>query len=410
MRISSNSFRRHTWRRDVPEGYGRCRLTGLSVAGVLLLAGCSLGPAITENSADYNATIEDVANAALVSNVLRARDHAPLYFSDLAQIRGSLQLNVQPAQTIIPYAHFLGSTTPSSVQAGPLAVNSQPGFDYAPLNTKIFAEGMLTSIDEKVFSYFIQRFVQRPEFLKLFLNLATSRIETYRWPGVSPIKTCVSIACAKLISRWTDSPRPPTIGVLSKDTNIGPAIPTEILVNQRDALDNLVKVGDDENLGLSPTKSKQAYQLSKTEQKFVLCATTRPNSVDAVGIASFGVVKDPDDTPVPGNNGTCGHGPINPERYVIYTRSAEAIFFYLGELLRERGREPQQQQPIGFYIYDHPVENIRLHMNYRGRTYYVREASDTDQTMPVLAFLNALMNLSRDADEIPSTKTVATSP
>ena len=49
-------------------------------------------------------------------------------------------------------------------------------------------------------------------------------------------------------------------------------------------------------------------------------------------------------------------------------------------------------------------------MSYRGQTYYVGEASKTDSTMPVLAFLNALMNLNRDANEIPSTKTVATSP
>ena len=99
-------------------------------------------------------------------------------------------------------------------------------------------------------------------------------------------------------------------------------------------LGNLVKVGDDEDLDLSPTKSKQAYQLSKTKQKFVLCVTTRSNSVDAVGIAPFGVTKDPDDTPIPDNNGTCGHGPIDPERYVLYTRSVEAIFFYLGERAR----------------------------------------------------------------------------
>jgi hypothetical protein len=416
MRISSNSFRRHTWRRDVPEGYGGCRLTGLSVASALLLAGCSLGPAITENSADYNTTIEDVANAALVSNVLRARDHAPLYFSDLAQIRGSLQLNVQPAQTIIPYAHFLGSTTPSSVQAGPLNVNSQPGFDYAPLNTKIFAEGMLTGIDEKVFAYFVQRFVKQPGFLKLFLNLVTSRIEVYRQAGVdkagdpkySHIHTWAREFLPGLIARWTTPLRPPTIGVVTKDTPIGPAIPAKILAEQRGSFGNLIKVGDDENLDLSPTtKSKQAYQLSKTEQKFVLCVTTRPNSVDAVGIAPFGVTKDPDDTPIPGDNGTCGHGPVNPERYVIYTRSVEAIFFYLGELQREPELQPR---PIHFYIYDHPVEKIRFHMSYRGQTYYVGEASKTDSTMPVLAFLNALMNLNRDANEIPSTKTVATSP
>jgi len=69
-----------------------------------------------------------------------------------------------------------------------------------------------------------------------------------------------------------------------------------------------------------------------------------------------------------------------------------------------------QQPPIGFHIYNHPVENVRFHMNYRGQTYYVSGVSKTDQTMPVLAILNALMNLNRDADEIPSTKTVATSP
>jgi hypothetical protein len=413
VRISSNSFRRYTWRREVPEGYGCCRL---SVAGALLLAGCSLGPAITENSADYNTTIEDVTNAALVSNALRARDHAPLYFSDLAQIRGSLQLNVQPAQTIIPYAHFLGSQTPSTVQAGPLSVSTQPGFDYAPLNTKIFAEGMLTGIDEKVFAYFIQRFIQQPYFLKLFLNLVTSRIEMYRQTGVdkagdpkySLIKTYAGDLLPSLIDRWTTSLRPPTIGLVSKDSDIGPAIPAKILREQRDALGNLVKVGDDENLDLNPNKSKQEYQLSKTEQKFVLCVATRQNSLDAVGIASFGATRDPDKAPIADDNGSCRpHGPINPERYVIYTRSVEAIFFYLGEL--QRGPE-SQQRPIGFYIYNHPVENIRFHMNYRGQTYYVREASVTDQTMPVLAFLNALMNLSRDADEIPSTRTVATSP
>jgi hypothetical protein len=269
---------------------------------------------------------------------------------------------------------------------------------------------MLTGIDEKVFAYFVQRFAHRPDFIYLFLNLAISRIEIYRRPGVSPINTCVDIGCAKLISRWTASPRPPTIGVVTKDTPIGPAIPAKILAEQRGSFGNLIKVGDDENLDLSPTtKSKQAYQLSKTEQKFVLCVTTRPNSVDAVGIAPFGVTKDPDDTPIPDNNGSCGHGPVNPERYVIYTRSVEAIFFYLGELQRE---PESQQRPIPFHIYDHPVENSRFHMNYRGQTYYVREGSDphTDATMPVLAFLNALMNLSRDADEIPSTKTVATGP
>jgi hypothetical protein len=414
MRISSNFLYCRTWRRGAREGHGGL-LIGLSAACALLLAGCSLGPAITENSADYGTTIEEVTNAALVTNILRARDHAPLYFTDLSQIRGSLQLSVQPAQAIVPFAHIAGSMTPSSVQSGPVIVNTQPGFDYAPLNTKNFAEGMLTGIDEKVFAYFVQRFAHQPDFVYLFLNLVISRIETFARTGVDkvadvPIRTCVDVECIQRIRGWAFSPRRPTIGVVSKDTDIGPAIPAKILAEHSDALGNLVKVGDDENLDLNPIKSKQFYQLSKSEQKFVLCVTTRPGSVDAVGIAPFGVTKDPDKPPVPTNNGSCSQGRGNPDRYVIYTRSVEAIFFYLGELLR--ATEQQRPIPIPFHIFKEPVEGARFHVTYRGETYYVRDGFDphTDATMPVLAFLNALMNLNRDANEIPSTKTVATSP
>jgi hypothetical protein len=415
MRIGSNFLHRRTWRRPPSEDRGAL-LIALSAVCIALLAGCSLGPAITENSADYNETMEEVTNAALVSNVLRARDHAPLYFTDLSQIRGSLQLSVQPVQTTIPFAHIAGSLTPSSVQSGPVIVNTQPGFDYAPLNTRNFAQGMLTGIDEKVFAYFIQRFIQEPQFLNMFLILVTSRVEKYRQIGVDKagdpkyirIETCALKCLPPLIARWTTPLRPPTIGVVSKDTDIGPAIPAKILAEQRDALGHLVKVGDDDKLDLNPTRAKQAYQLSKTDHNFVLCATTRPGVFDAVGIAPFGVTKDADKAPVADDNGSCRRGPINPERYVLYTRSVEAIFFYLGGLLRE---EPQQR-PIPFYIFREPVEGTRFHMTYRGETYYVRGESDrpADATLPVLAFLNAVMNLNRDANEIPSTKTVATGP
>ena len=69
---------------------------------MLLLAGCSLAPVIAENTLDYNTAVETVTNGVLVSNILRARDGAPLYFSDLSQIRGAVQFSLQ-AQTTLPY-------------------------------------------------------------------------------------------------------------------------------------------------------------------------------------------------------------------------------------------------------------------------------------------------------------------
>jgi hypothetical protein len=69
---------------------------------MLLLAGCSLAPVIAESTLNYNTTVETVTNGVLVTNILRARDSAPLYFSDLSQIRGAVQVSLQ-AQTTMPY-------------------------------------------------------------------------------------------------------------------------------------------------------------------------------------------------------------------------------------------------------------------------------------------------------------------
>ena len=133
---------RRPWRWCSPKNCGAFR--GASPVIVvppvmLLLAGCSLAPVIAESTLDYNTTVETVTNGVLVTNILRARDGAPLYFSDLSQIRGAVQLSLQ-AQTTVPYGPMFPAGAGASAQAGPLTVSSQPGFDVAPLNTKKFAE------------------------------------------------------------------------------------------------------------------------------------------------------------------------------------------------------------------------------------------------------------------------------
>jgi hypothetical protein len=67
-----------------------------------ILSGCAYGSYISDSSNDYNVTVEDATVNDLVANILRARDGAPLYFSDLSQIRGSLTISAA-AQATFPF-------------------------------------------------------------------------------------------------------------------------------------------------------------------------------------------------------------------------------------------------------------------------------------------------------------------
>jgi hypothetical protein len=370
-----------------------------------LLAGCSLGPVIAESTLDYNTTVETVTNGVLVTNILRARDGAPLYFSDLSQIRGAVQLSLQ-AQTTVPYGPMFPASAGAAAQAGPLAVSSQPGFDVAPLNTKKFAEGMLEGIDVKVFAYFIQRHVDA----NVLLNLLVSRVERYRKSNNALAATCTAeiqangTSCvAELVASWTGTRGfAPKMGELPEKDDVGPPIPAELFVKQNNVVASLVQ-SDAANIDVK--KSGEVYQLSKSSVKYVLCVAAAPHhGYIAVGLASPGATKDPVKAPVPKSNGNCGGPSPDPYRYVIYIRSVEAVFYYLGGLLNTA------QPPIAFHIYDHPIDEARFHTDYRGRSYFVREAATGYSTMTILAILNDLLNLNRDADEIPSTKTVATTP
>jgi len=109
------------------------------------LMGCSFGGYVADSSSDYNDTLADVANKQLVINILRARDNLPLEFSDLSQIRGSIQ-GTAALQPTAPFGPLRASTTRTS-DGGTLSVQLNPTFDIAPLNTQDFTKGTLTPID-----------------------------------------------------------------------------------------------------------------------------------------------------------------------------------------------------------------------------------------------------------------------
>ncbi len=123
-------------------------------AGLLLLlalAGCALGQPIARQAVDYNHAVEAAANALLVTNVLRARDEAPLHFTSVPQIRGSLSVGLSQPGIGLPVA---GSQ--QGLNLGLSGLNS-PSFDVSALDTQDFIRGLLEPLESSIVRYYWDR-------------------------------------------------------------------------------------------------------------------------------------------------------------------------------------------------------------------------------------------------------------
>jgi hypothetical protein len=130
-----------------------------------ILAGCSFAPAIQSDSIDYSATLEAVSNQLLVTNILRARDHAPLHFANLSALRAQFQANASlgVAFPLGPNNH----TTARGLTTDVLSLQTAPSFDFAPLDTEQFTRGILSPVDPQVVKYYFDRAL--PQELLVFL-------------------------------------------------------------------------------------------------------------------------------------------------------------------------------------------------------------------------------------------------
>ncbi len=101
---------------------------GASIVALFALAACPLGEPIARQAIDYNVTVEQAANTLLVRNILRARDEAPLHFTTLPRIRGSVNLGTGQPGIGVPVGG--GSATPYVLSLG-TAGGVSPSFDVS---------------------------------------------------------------------------------------------------------------------------------------------------------------------------------------------------------------------------------------------------------------------------------------
>jgi hypothetical protein len=402
------------------------------VAAAYLLTACSalsLAPVIDSNARSYHQVVEDVTNSILVTNILRARDHAPLHYSDLSTINGSLQ----------------GTAGASAIF--PIGLQTSPSFTLGTLDTDDFTRGILTPVTPDVIKYFLDQGLDpRIAFLVFFEAVRGYGVELRNDDG-RPIDTHGKIDNAPdngaefkkflTIANYEDR-QSSTQGFYANSYRelrpIGTPFTLDMKASYKDVAGfdftkvRLAKIG---NKG-----EYQLYSISPTT-KLVFCrrafkpggampahASPSQEKYTVDGYRIFGLADTllPDDprnysevcrkTEVVVGSGT---SPIVP---VLYPRSPQGIVEYLGALLRyqnaHRDRVPitLSRDPASgalFTLSTTPSDS-RFGVPYRGTTYYVGKATPRDHTLEVLALLNQLFDLYKSAKDIPSIRPVTIIP
>jgi hypothetical protein len=388
----------------------------------LALCACSGSGYVSRSTADYNVAVEDATNNMLVVNVLRARDEAPLSFSDLSQIRGSLSVSAasQAAWPFGPFGH--DSSRTNTVSAGPVSLAINPSFDIAPLNTKQFSEGVLQSVSPDLLYYYLQRGTCPSVVLPLLIgSIANVTINDGKMSEPQPLGPSDRAA---LFRSWAGQDlcgnaagTAPQIRYDDESVKFGPALPASVL-GQPGIISQLVQA---DAAKLSIRQADGQVQLYKSESHPVLCVSIGNGRFAPLLLVTSSPMQAPLAPYVP-KSPVCG-APTT-QAWVAGLRSTQAIFYFLGDIVRaedklaagekltafEQGAWAENRM-LNFHITQHPSHPPRFSVGYRGKTYDVAQVVPAqDDTITTLSILADLLNLHRDAAEIPSTQAVQAVP
>jgi hypothetical protein len=441
------------------------------LAALVALAGCSLAPAVSNFTVSYNGSIEEVNNQLLLANILRARDRAPLYFSDLSQIRGALTLSASTAVTI-PFGPQKVLTTKEYTDLATAGISSSPTFDIVPLNEQVFTQGIVQPLELQYGKLYWDR-VDYSEFLLAMLFVDKIEVgysdaqgrplpqsdgdgNPVRGPDGQPIMGAhivfnIPDDPTKLgyfrreIMNWGVDPENPrwvraisyhgykALTPIAESVTLGAQGGLKDLVSldphkfrakrmtssqERDASSG---ANAKKNLpGRKPVaKGDDLYQLYSIEDRIIICPP-KPflerwsRTYDILIVAPQIVGNTIDVTPQ--SAAACdasewpGEDALPPSAkkrmtITIYTRSVEGMIQYLGAILR-----PGSENPLRFIVTKGSSESAKVALSYAGDQYsvapYARDPADTlgtDNTLPILALVEQLLNLRKNSKEITTT-------
>ena len=119
-----------------------------------LLAACSLAPIVDQDVLDYFRVNDLATNRIILLNVLRAKDRAPLHFSELSQVRGQVTAGMT-AGAVSPIGPISHTTAPRGSANISANVSTAPSFDIVSLDTQDFTVGVMAPIKPATMKFFL---------------------------------------------------------------------------------------------------------------------------------------------------------------------------------------------------------------------------------------------------------------
>jgi hypothetical protein len=432
------------------------------VVAACLLAGCSLAGMIQSGSVDYNETYEQVTNIGLVTNILRARDFAPLNFSTLSDIRTGVTASGQISESF-PFGPLKGTMTRASEGTGlSLAIN--PSFEIAPIDTQDFTRGILTPIDPMLIKYYFDRQVSQ----KLLMYLLFTQISVALPTTPNETRAERAPSTVTVDQYFNDATQPDQLEKFAAfvDTVFAGAT-SNLHVIHANRYTPLQPVGPPfrfdptvqnlkELLAFDPAKNRLLYD-AKTRKAQLYSVAAQPEIVfcrgdvplpllaiggrinfarrvmppgaarmskpardrlqqqidrqNAVGEKFYGRLPDIEKSICNSSTATMSADEATGGALfgTIYIRSVEGIIQYLGALLRNPQSAAIVRRHLKYALVSlsENAADARFGVDYYGHTYYVKNVGGgDDRTLQVLALLSQLLNLNKVASELPSTRPV----
>lgn len=148
------------------------------LAAALGLAGCTGAPIMKADVSDYRTTFGDTNDEQILSNIIRARDGAPIHFSEMNTFGASMQLT-SSLQATMPIGELYGSTTRAGLQ-GNLGAQNNPTFSMSTLETQAFTQGLLSPVKPTLLKQFFDEGIDGRLLLLLMFSTIQDRKGVHR--------------------------------------------------------------------------------------------------------------------------------------------------------------------------------------------------------------------------------------
>ncbi|MFZ4407981.1 MAG: hypothetical protein ACOYOH_11600 [Paracraurococcus sp.] len=385
---------------------------------------------LAQQAIDYNTSIETAANTVLLRNVLRVRDNAPLHFTSIPQVRGSVSLGMTQPGLLFPVSGGIGTSNGAGIG---LQALSSPSFDVASFDTQDLTRGLLEPVKPQVYRYFEEQGYPQQMLVLLFFESVVDPVTGARLPN-DPRCWFDRPACPGRTTAPSIENAFMTTGGQGRYffheyaslTAVGASLTPDQARNPAMLADGrlrLMPAGDGE------------FQLFREETRQAVCR--RPNRPDEAGRMGNGAacgrreVVQPPQPP--------GISPAEDSNVQVQTRSVADLCRFLGDVVRVqedirlhegealrclafplRAALPGMPSPEAclFHITRDPDDALpsgtAFSGEHEGQTYRVPAFAEPapdgsrrgDYTLPVIALVTELLNLKKSSAAIPATRAV----